>query len=618
MYPPHNPAGGHFFIIAYLRAMQTPLSVFQQRITQFEAAIQVVNKKLDRIAFVRLLVFVAAAGIEVWSWYQNPWLWLPVLVAGLAGFIAVIKWDTVVNEEKAYLELKKKINEQEIARLEGKLEAFDEGNEFEDVLHPYASDLDLFGHHSLYQLINRASTRYGKETLAHWMKHTGNPSQIRSRQQAATALADNIDWRQEFQATGMQSKAPGDSLEDLDKWVKEEPQLSTQPIYSIIPLVLPVITLALTVLSLIPMIHWGIPLAAFAIHVLIIRRIGNYSKEVFFRIERRAPFLAAFGKLIQQMEILETSTPLTDGYKQRLAKDGPPAYKEIASLSKLLVRLELRLNGLPYYIMNYVFFWDMIWLVRLERWKARHKDHVLDWFRVIGEMEALASVSALRFARQDWQQPEILETEFCLEGESLGHPLIPGDVRITNPISLPVPGRIWLITGSNMSGKSTYLRTVGINVVLALMGAPVCADAFRISPMQVATSMRTQDSIEENTSSFYAELKRLKMVIERVERGEQVLFLLDEILKGTNSRDRHAGARALISQLQAGGGSGLVSTHDLELVDLEQTLKGAVKNYSFNCEVSSDGKLDFDYTLTDGVCRSMNATALMKTMGIRV
>ncbi len=598
--------------------MQTPLSVFQQRIRQFEASIRIVNKKLDQIAFIRLVVFTVAAGAELWSWYQSSWLWLPVLVAGLAGFIAVIKWDTVVSDQKAFLELKKKINEQEIFRLEGKLETFDEGNEFEDILHPYSSDLDLFGHHSLYQLISRASTRYGRETLASWMQHAGNLSQIRSRQQASKELAENIDWRQEFQATGMQAGDPGDSLTDLDQWVKEEPRLSVLPIYPIIPLVLPVITLSLTVLTLLSMIHWGFPLSLFVLHVLIVRRTGKYSREAFSRIEKRAPFLASIGKLIQQIETLETVTSLTDSYKERLAKDGPPAFKEIGYLSKLLVRLELRLNGLPYYIMNYIFFWDMIWLVRLERWKSRHRDHLLDWFRVIGEMEALVSISALRFAQHDWQQPEILETELFLAGQSLGHPLIPSNVRISNPISLPAPGRIWLITGSNMSGKSTYLRTVGINVVLALMGAPVCARSFRISPVQVATSMRTQDSIEENTSSFYAELKRLKMVIERIERGEQVLFLLDEILKGTNSRDRHAGARALISQLQKGGGAGLVSTHDLELVDLEHTLEGAVKNYSFNCEVNPDGKLTFDYTLTEGVCRSMNATALMKTMGIRV
>lgn len=618
MCPPPNPAGGHLFIIPYLREMQTPLSVFQQRITQFETAIQAVNKKLDRIAWTRLLVFVLAGGGQVWSWYQNEWLWLPVLVAGLAGFIAIIKWNEVVNEEKAYLELKKRINEEEIARLEGRLDSFDEGMDHDDITHPFSSDLDLFGHHSLFQLVSRASTQYGKNTLASWMQKTASPKEIRKRHAASEALAENIDWRQEFQATGMLSKAPGDPLDVLDAWVKEEPVMAKSPIYRIIPLVLPPITLALTVLALIPIIHWGFALGTFALHIIAIRSIQKYSHEVFQKIERRAPFLAAFGKLIQQMETLETKTELTDAYKTRLAKEGKTAYQEISSLSKLLVRLELRLNGLPYYIMNYTFFWDMIWLVRLERWKVRHRDHILDWFRVIGEMEALASLAALRYARNDWNHPEIMEDDFHLEGEGLGHPLIPGNVRITNPISLPAPGRIWLITGSNMSGKSTYLRTVGINVVLALMGAPVCADSLRISPMQVATSMRTQDSIEENTSSFYAELKRLKMVIDRVERGEHVLFLLDEILKGTNSRDRHTGARALINQLQQGGGSGLVSTHDLELVDLEETLKGAVKNYSFNCEVSPNGELDFDYTLTDGMCRSMNATALMKTMGIKM
>jgi DNA mismatch repair ATPase MutS len=205
-----------------------------------------------------------------------------------------------------------------------------------------------------------------------------------------------------------------------------------------------------------------------------------------------------------------------------------------------------------------------------------------------------------------------------LEGEAIGHPLIGQQQRIDNPISLPGNGAIWLVTGSNMSGKSTYLRTVGLNAVLALTGSPVCANKLRLSPMEVVTSMRTIDSLEENTSSFYAELKRLHSVIEIVKANPNVLFLLDEILKGTNSRDRQAGARALVQQLHKYSGSGLVSTHDIELVDMAGQMPEDIHNYSFNCTVTPDGQLHFDYTLTPGQCLSMNATALMRAMGIEV
>ncbi|HEX2900710.1 MAG TPA: DNA mismatch repair protein MutS, partial [Bacteroidia bacterium] len=263
-------------------------------------------------------------------------------------------------------------------------------------------------------------------------------------------------------------------------------------------------------------------------------------------------------------------------------------------------------------------YWDVFCLKALEKWKQELGERIVEWFEVIGEMEALNSLAAMRFAFPAWTDAEIVEGSFLLEGQAIGHPLIPPQQRIANPISLTGNGAIWLVTGSNMSGKSTYLRTVGLNAVLALMGAPVCATNLRLSPMEVVTSMRTIDSLEENTSSFYAELKRLQTVIQVVQTHPNVLFLLDEILKGTNSRDRQAGARALVHQLHLRGGSGLVSTHDIELVDMAGEMPQDIHNYSFNCIVTPEGQLHFDYTLTPGQCLSMNATALMRAMGIDV
>lgn len=591
---------------------------FAERIAQFEREIKLVNGKLDRIAWVRLLVFLLAGGFEVWSWWQNGWLWLPILFLGFGAFVVVVKWNEVVSEEKAYLELKKSINEGEIRRLDGNLDGFDEGADFESPAHPYSADLDLFGKHSLFQLLGRAHTRYGRETLANWLLMAADPEEVKARQIAAAELAEQVDWRQEFQATGMRGKHPGDSLDILRAWMKEKPLLTERPIFRFIPFVLPALTLAASVLWGMDQLHWAMPLGLLALHVGINRSIKNYGEEVFAGVSGRAKFLRSFATLIQQIDESEATSSFVQQRKQRLAKDGKPAHKEIESLGKILLRLELRLNGLPYFIMNALFFWDIVHISQLEKWKARQGEHVLDWFRVIGEVEAIASLAALRFAHPEWHVPEVVGGPVQISGEAIGHPLLPAESRVANPIDLPAPGTIWLITGSNMSGKSTYLRTIGINAVLALSGAVSCAKRLRISSLQIASSMRTMDSLEENTSSFFAELKRLKLVIELVESGKPVLFLLDEILKGTNSKDRHAGARALIKQLHRHGGAGLVSTHDLELADLEVQMKGALKNYSFNCEVTPEGGLDFDYTLTDGLCRSMNATALMKTMGIEM
>lgn len=311
---------------------------------------------------------------------------------------------------------------------------------------------------------------------------------------------------------------------------------------------------------------------------------------------------------------------------------------QIRELTRILDGLESRSNGF-YMVLNTLFLQDLYWMLRAERWKERVKADLQTWFEALYEWEALNSMAGLAFAEPAWTFPEIsADKEHLLIAEDLGHPLLAAG-RVTNDFELKGRGEVVLITGSNMAGKSTFLRTVGINVVLALAGAPVCASRMRLSRMQVFTSMRTQDSLAENVSSFYAELQRLRQLLRLLEAhsvlsttteglpaqelplppdaqpGLPVLFLLDEILKGTNSADRHKGAAALIRQLQGLNASGLISTHDL---DLGQTASGAgLRNYSFNSEVVGQ-EIRFTYKLDPGLCHSFNASALMARMGIEV
>ena len=258
---------------------------------------------------------------------------------------------------------------------------------------------------------------------------------------------------------------------------------------------------------------------------------------------------------------------------------------------------------------------------RIDKWKATHKEQLPHWFEALAEIEALVSLGNLALNNPDWCQPEIQEQREFVANE-LGHPLIAADKRVSNTIQMPTQGHMHLLTGSNMAGKSTWLRTVGINIVLALAGAPVCAKNMKLPLLQVYTSMRTQDALHESTSSFYAELKRLKFIIEAVEDpaktdGIPVFFLLDEILKGTNSRDRHTGAKALIRQLIASRGAGLIATHDLELGALEAEADGRIENWAIEVDIR-DGQLFFDYKLKRGVSQSFNATLLMQQMGIKI
>ena len=592
--------------------------VFEARVGRFEGELRVVNGQLDRIAWLRLLVFVVGVTLEVVSWSWGGFWWVLMLAPLLVGFGLLVKWNVRVQRKKQFVELLIQINREEPGRLEGNAPHGDGGLVYADKEHAYTGDLDVFGARSLFALLDRSATSFGRKALAGWLKAPADRGTVLGRQVAARELAGKVDFRQMIEAEGrMPGKAQLDP-EGLRAWLEEAPTLSQHAVYPKAGVALPVITLGMGVLALLGLVpgwaFWGM----IGVHLVILRPIFKLSKRLYYQTDRMAGALKTYAELLERLEGEELVSPMLVELKGRIQTEGRPAHVEISALVGILGRLELRMNGLMYAIMNTLFLWDIHAIVALEGWKKRHSGRVLPWFEAIGEFEAVAGMAGLHYGRPGWVFAEVVEGAFVLEGEEVGHPLIPDGQRVANPVSLAGPGRAWLVTGSNMSGKSTYLRTVGVNALLGLVGAPVCAKWLRVSEMAIAASMRTADSLEENTSSFYAELKRLKQVIATVESGRATLFLLDEILKGTNSKDRHAGARALIRQLVQGGGSGLVSTHDLELQDLVEVLPGQVVNYSFNCDVGGDGKLHFDYRLRDGVCQSMNATALMRAMGISV
>lgn len=593
-------------------------TIFETRQQLFKKRISEVDKKLDQVAMVRLLIFLVGLGLQIWSWSWGGAWWLLCLALSILVFAFAVKWNIGVRRKHQFFSLLLKINSEEIDRLDGKLSDLDEGMEFENPIHPYASDLDIFGKHSLYQLLNRATTGFGRQKLANWLLRQSSIAEIKSRQLATKNLAENIDWRQEFEAKGRMRDQGKFDLERLKHWLSIKPSFQGNKFNRIIPIAFPILLVASIVFEFLSGISIGISIFLLIGHFILIKTREKTIKKIHQESEKRKNALFIWAELLEHIEKLETNEPNLLQIKKKLEREGKKPSEELKELARILGSLELRNSGVPHFIMNILFAWDLYWVIRLEKWQLRIQGVIQDWFDVIAEMEALASLAALRFAFPEWSTPEIFEGQFHLNGKNIGHPLIPIAQRVNNPVDLHGNGKVWLITGSNMSGKSTYLRTIGLNAVLALAGGPVCADQLQLSPMEIVTSMRTIDSLEENTSSFYAELKRLKMVINKVKDNPNVLFLLDEILKGTNSKDRQAGARALVLQLHKYRGSGMVSTHDIELVDMAQELPLAIKNYSFNCKVSPDGKLSFDYKLTNGQCLSMNATALMRAMGIEV
>jgi DNA mismatch repair ATPase MutS len=352
------------------------------------------------------------------------------------------------------------------------------------------------------------------------------------------------------------------------------------------------------------------------INAVVYFRQGKKINMIHQQVSKSSGLIQTYAEMILAIEEKEFRTGKLISLQQQFKSD-PTASLSIKELSKLVNRLDTRLNILVSLPLNLFFFWDIHCCLALEKWKNRHADEIERWFSAMAEFEVLNSLANMAFNNPGWVMPEILQGFFTFRAENMGHMLIPGERRILNNLRIEKENSMLIVTGSNMSGKSTFLRTCGVNAVVALAGGPVCATSFTLSHVQVHSSMRISDSLEDNTSSFYAELKRLATIIHHAENDPRVFLLLDEILRGTNSNDRYTGSVALIRQLSDYGTVAIVATHDLKLAEMEKVIPGHIENYHFDVKVEGE-ELYFDYKLTPGVCTSLNASILMKKMGIRL
>lgn len=319
---------------------------------------------------------------------------------------------------------------------------------------------------------------------------------------------------------------------------------------------------------------------------------------------------------LKKVDVIPSGSSLLNSYKHFLVseKNGSESIKE---LKEIINRFDNRLNIFAFLFLNTFLLWDVRQINSLNKWKTVNSTFVPVWFNILANIEVLNSLAALTFNHPEWIFPTISDTHFTLIAQDIGHPLIDAKKRVDNSFATEGTGKMSIITGSNMAGKSTFLRSIAVNLVLAQMGAPVCAAAFTFSPVKLYTSMRIADNLAENTSTFYAELKKLKSIIDQVKQHEKVFILLDEMLRGTNSLDRHTGSEALIRQLIREQAAAVIATHDVELASLENEYSKAISNYHFDVQVEGE-ELYFDYKLKRGICQSMNASLLMKKIGIEI
>lgn len=597
-------------------------TIFLQRQEQFTQAEQAAQQRYNQIAFWRLVWFIGSGVVIglLWRMDQQFSAIVGFLIA-LLVFLYMLKKHQHIGRERDENRHLAFINQDEAARLKRHYLRPETGEHFASPAHAYAGDLDVFGRHSLFRLLNRTHTHPGQSRLATWLLTPVGADAVRLRQQAVAELMPQLNWRQRFEALAYAETTIGKSPDDLIGWAAATPV--PLPTYlNAIRFLLPVATVGVLTAWLLGYMPGVSVTLMLCVHGFILSRTAARAKDASEQTFEISVALRAFRDLFKQAQQLNSQSVRLMAIEKALQAGGRQSFEAIGQLAHITEGLNYRRNPYFYLLVGLPSLWDIHQLVRLERWRKQYGPELAHWFDALGELEALNSLAGFAYAHPDYATPDIVDHELTLTVRQAVHPLLPPDQSVANSLSLLGGGKTVLITGSNMSGKSTFLRTIGTNTVLALMGAVVSAEAFSCSPVRVFTSMRTNDSLEESTSSFYAELKRLQTLIGLTKQlGNQpgaipVLYFLDEILKGTNSADRHQGAEALIRQLHRTRASGFVSTHDLELGQLSDT-RQFVYNYHFQSELDN-GVLRFDYTLREGICTSFNASQLMQAIGIEM
>ncbi|MEM9325965.1 MAG: hypothetical protein AAGA85_09925 [Bacteroidota bacterium] len=512
-----------------------------------------------------------------------------------------------VNERKKNLQRNLwELNEEEQQRLDGTLESVHTGDEYLDVGHPFAQDLDIFGKNSLFASVNRSYLRSSRRKLAELLTSPVDLRQVEARQVAIQELKDNREWRQSLQATLRSLSSEKVNEEALPENLKSLPGSRLASWLAVFLGLSTLIVLILISTSMVPSLAAWIMVF---INLLVLLYFNLRLQNQALKTDHLQKFLVAF---LQALRIISEGEFKSPSLIKLQSYIGTRAIKEIGILRQVVFLLDSRTNIL-WPLINVVLLIDLHTFSLLQKWIQRNEGQFQRWLQCVNEFEALCSMATFADVNVDFTIPVLTEDKMMWTGTRVGHPLIPSSERVTNDFDLHQP--INLVTGSNMSGKSTFLRTIGLNSVMAWVGLPVCAHHLKCSKFTIYTSMRTQDDLSSGTSSFYAELKRIRGLFDLEEASKDtVLFLLDEILKGTNSQDRHSGAQGIITRLLGKDAVGFISTHDLALAD-EYEAHEHVKNYSFNSQLVKD-RLEFDYQLRPGKCQNTNASILMKQLNI--
>lgn len=588
---------------------------YLSKIDEYNNKKEKLQSKISVIALVRL--FLVASVIYLCYTFYNQNKMALCAIAMLIGFAIFVVIAIYHGKEKRKIEkinILINLNEKGIKRINGEWKSFeDKGIEFVDEGHGYSNDLDIFGQSSLFQWINSTVSAFGRKSLFNKLslKETLDIKEIKSLQEGIKELANKIQWRQELISDARIISKEIGNIEGLLKWAATPVKITFTMKY------IPYLFLAITYIFIILSILGKVPVT-FIILILMmnfcaIKFLTKDAEEQINLFDEQKKNIYAYSTMLEHIENEDFESSYLYELKKDLVRDGFSCKKEMKSLKSLVEWVGDSKRNAYYFILNILTFSDVFIVCNLESWREKNGKEIEKWLNIMGEFEALISISNIAFEHDTWEFPAV-EESYVFQGNDVGHPLLSDESKCNN-FNLSKEN-VCLITGSNMSGKSTFLRTIGLNMILSYIGAPVRGHGVKCGKFNIYTCMRTKDNLEERISSFYAEIMRIKQIVEAVQNGEKVFFLLDEIFKGTNSEDRHIGAKVLIAQLQNSGAVGLVSTHDLDLCDLEKKYIW-LKNYNFR-EFYEDNQIKFDYILRKGKSETRNAIHLMKLAGIKV
>lgn len=571
------------------------------------------SKDIFQIGTIRLIVVIACF-VACYVLWANTTLVILILGVSTVIFMALMKFHNKLFRRRLYSEIQIKNAQNEINGLDYDFSNFDGADEYINAEHSFSLDLDLFGNRSFFQSINRTVTSFGKDSLANSLLHPLiKKDDIYSQQKSINELAKKPKLLAHFRTIGQMTEPDKLNLKDFSAIFARKPYFLGKTFYTVLTFIVPsiyIIWLIFWLLNFIPsdsfMYLWVLMIGLTSIPTKKVRNILNI-------FDKRTATLETYSQLLKIIEDEKFDADILKEIQSNLNK-GTSASKAISKLKSLHNNLDMSFTFPVMLIFNPMLLWNVRYSISIEKWIQEHQAHISSWFESIARFDSIVSQATFAYNHPDYTYPKISDS-FIFEGKDLGHPLINRNVCVRNDVNILKKPYFLVVTGANMAGKSTYLRTIGINHMLACAGMPVCANELTFYPSKLVTNLRTADSLADNESYFFSELKRLKMIIDRLQANEELFIILDEILKGTNSEDKQKGSLALMRQLIALKSIGIIATHDLVLGNLEKEYPEHIKNYCFEAEIK-DNNLSFSYKINEGIAQNMNACFLMKKMGI--